>query len=1375
MVKEFSNQFLNVDLHPSQAGERDIFFLKNGDIQGFESGSQSYFVQNKLGNTPCVIFPDKYIERGFIPINDNKVVVFLHNSTDNLSQIGVINLSNCTYEIIVTDACLNFVSEITGVYKFTNKEGRVRVYWVDGVNSNRYLDIYRDGAFYHFPKKLIGSNCESCTSSETNDLDCEKLSITANIKVPCLKVVQNNSGNLESGVYQIGLAYGDDNLILSNYYLSQPIHLFGNNLSLDVEIECVDNIFSELTPVIVSQTRTNGLVAYKFPSLPVTATKFTLSNLDNASIVSTEEILTKKVYYDKSKFIVTNSETLLLGGHGSNKPLNYQTKSNNITVNWQEIKVLKSKAHLYPSFMRDEVYALAIEWFDLKGNSLGVFHIPGRLANLQDIATIPPDNDIYELENCNAPVLVKWQVENTASGQSVSPPVLCQECGGRDISKYGDMSYWETENLRYPNTSEFGSLACQPIRHHKMPSSTLTHIHNDFIAQSIPQDCYDIDLPEGGTYEYCPPNLEVITEDNCINILAVSLGNIQHPTDEFGNEIPVLGYRILVGDRKSHKSILHKGLIYNMWEDTSTKDKSFYPNYPFNDLNADVFLNTSQYPNNNIGQSPNSWFPPNVYSRRKFTYHSPEIHYTETANEFGTELKLYGEEVGYINGTKTDVYKHPKTRLGKGNIQDLSYSNNVKQLNGVCNYARFLPYTVAYKSRFKVESSQFLLPVKQITSDGTRVNNYLRESSFYVSLNRDVPNPATEDVSRILSAEGNKSYSWFTNISRVGSNVKGVSYYTGVKIKQPDQYGSLEQISYRPVTCIQTVIPDDSPNYYGVSRVFGGDVYISRHTLLRKMPLFTQWLTDVPITTEINYKDYNNVWFPRFYYNNLTTVDDEYNVDGQLDITGGNTDTYLAAGDKYLFITGVINFWCESEYIGNYREEDISINGQFYPKISFEDVSRADKIPFDNKYIYNLFLLNNNVERVYQNTDKTIVDNNFIVSTSQKETLQSTGDPWLQFLPLNYSKLPKIYGNFTGMHFVDMYSIFFIFENQILYSRVDYSLNLNEGGVLRLGQGDIFTNRLQKLSNEDSGYVGSIDLKSFVNTRYGTYFIDRLRKRLFKWNGSLQDVTGNMYSWFQEFLKAGNQSIKAIFDNYSEQIYFSNLNVNPWTLSYYPKFEGMAVSPFVSFHSFYPSFLLADKNTFFSVNNSGKGKLWKHNSKGVYQTYYGVKVPFEIGFIINESFQNVDLQALQVYCEYIKRIGFNSLVTNKDKFFNKVLVYNDKVNTGVRNVVVKNKENPSQSLLQAENVILNPITEVTNVNNTFRFNKLESVVKSPDLPTLTWFADSYQVNNVDFSINPIDREELKGNWFKVHLIDDVNVDHKILLKLLLSKNDKLTK
>ena len=1368
-----SGKVLNLDVHPSLLGDRDLTFMLNGDCQGKEGLSNSWFAQNQLSNSLCFEFPEGYSFNGAIQLNNFDYAVFFVIEGGG-SEIGIWNSKTCNYETYVNDPCLGFNlnNPVRGVYKHLNNSNERTIYFIDGLNPNRYLIFKEDGSY---PQTYEGSKCDTCNYEELGALDCEQLRINKCFTPACLTIEDNKDGQLPTGVYQVGIAYSQDNLILTDYYFSPSIKVFSenSNIGLTISIDCIDVPFDEFTLVLVSRTKETPLATYNLGFYSVSNGTIVISNLDNAVLVDTSQALTKKTIYDYSQHIATNGEVLLLGKHKKEEPLNYQPQANNIIVKWQEIKVPKSKAYLYPSFLRDELYALSIEPFNKKGASRGVFHIPGRTSNENDLTPIPEDNDIYEASGCVRTPIYKWETENTAY-IDFEQETDCMDCSGGTVSKEGYMSYWQSENLTYPNDEEtWGELSCQPIRHHKMPSHNLTHIVDDWqalAAEGIPAQIF---------------------ESDCVNVLTVKLENIEHPLTEGVYDPDISGYRILVADRKGNKSILHKGLIFNLKREILNPaigtEEILYPNYPFNDLHEDVFLSETQTPSDPTDVSAETSLP-SYYSVQQFTYHSPDIHFVEKNQEIGTEMKIYGESIGWIDGNFEDVYKHPQNIFGLGfSVENTSRRfQYAAQSNSVAHYSKFDPFTTDYKSRFKIENSQFLLPIKQLTGDGWRLNNLYRESSFYLKVGRNVDPPTNIDTSRILASEvgysGNAQlprYDYFDQVTRNSGvhNIQAVSQYIGIKIKQPDQYGSLEQIRYRPVTCIIEVDPTGdlndptgNPIYYATDQVYGGDIYITKHSLVRKMPLFTQWLFDVPDTAKIGYKKYRNVYFPKFFYDN----DDnpfEINFDGHV---GGGLFSYVY-GKFYIFVTGVVDYYCESEFIGDFRERDFTPNGSFYPKEEISSLVRSDKITLDNKYLYNFILLNNEIERLVQNLNPTDSDSDFTVIYSQKDDFQSKGDPWLQFLPLNYTILSRIYGEFTGLHYTDNYSIFFIFENEILYSQVYFTQTTDQGNQILLNQGDIFSNRLIKLSNEYTGYTGSVDPNSFINTRFGTFFVDRYRKKIFRWTGKLEDVTNNISSWLHNYLEdtlpTYKNSIIIVFDNFTENLYIADRTQDRkedrWGLIYKPKLEGV-----VSFFSWTPEWMLTMPNNFASVDPSG---IWTHNDKFSYQQYYGEQHPFEVGLAINNQFKNSELQNIELFSEWIKYSGYDEPIYVRSEFFDEILAYNNVGSTGLMTVLLRDKSNP----VLTQNNLNNPtIVEVTQVNDSiYRFNKLSNF-RTPStnetLPMLQWSANgmTYSVVGTDPSINSRQRSDMKGKWLKLHLISNTNSEHKILIQLLVPNNDE---
>lgn len=1392
-----SNQFvatkLNFDKHFTLLESRDITYLLNGDIEGYESGNQNYFVQNQLSNELCFSLDEGYAFVGpGIPVGNSEHLFFTTNGSN--SQILLGNLDDCSYEVWASGECLGFnpAYPIRGVYKYNSQENSRTAYFIDAKNPNRYVNFDKP-----YPKVKITSDCETCEQEYSNELDCDQIKINKNITIPCLDLEANNQGQLSSGVYQLGFAWSQNGTILSDFYFSDAIKVWSDkpNIGLNLSINCIDSYsaFDQYTLVLVTTTKEGSLILYRIGDYQFPTQEVTVTSLDNTTVIDLSVATQKRVRYDKSKHITTNGETLLLGNSQITNPLNYQIQATAIQIGWTEIKVPASDAHLYPTFMRDEVYDFSIEWYKTTGENLGRYHIPGRaqndiwnsysffvgLNNKKEYDLIDAEYNIYSDPDCEQLEVEAWQLANTAyllgdvSGS-------CDGCvTGSQYGKFGGMGYYECEDLTYPDESElWGELACQKIRRHRMPSHELTHLYEN-------GGCQDTSLIVDGA----SVTATTWIEGNCVNLLGIQVSGVTLPVDANGDPIPdVYGFRILYAKRDGNKSVLHKGLIYNMRQETNgevdNQDILLFSNYPFNDAKPDFFLGTTE--TLNWDQTAHNeavvWQSGLVYNR--WTYQSPDIHFKESKNEFGSELRLYTQEVGGIFGTISSVYKHPEqsTYKSDGVVGSSRLLNYADQVDLVANHSKFLMegnINESFLNSFRIDYSQYLLPIKQY-ANSTKINNLYRESSYYMELSPAEDNlfsnpnfffpSSTEDTSRVLASHYVPNTMWddininyCSQIDEFGNtyDVNAVTLYCGVKIRQPNQYGQVGSNTYIPVD--SCVITDDPDQTFTLS---GGDIFISRHSVQKKMPLFTDWMFDVPFDTQYNYRNYRNVWYPRFWFDNNT-----------LDYTVlYNFDNRYASGDYvqgrfYTTVNGDAYFWCESEFIGDYREVDIRFNSQFYPKQALPELTRSDRFKFPELFLYDFSLLGDSIDESRLTSQVNLLNaldpnyniGDYIVAYSLKDDPQSSYDNWLNFLPLNYTVLPRIYGDFTGMHYIDQYSILFDFENITLHSQEDYSLTINQGGSLFLAQGDIFTRRLRKLSNEQSGYTGSVDPFLTINTRYGTLFYDRYRKTFFMWTDQLtpiEDLKPFLNHFNDQYNPGYEQSLISVFDNYTGNIYITDKD-RGWTISYKPKAQG-----FISFHSFIPDWYVPHHNTFLSVKNSD---LWKHNQGG-YQNYYGTQYPFEVEFAIKNPV-DVQLQSIELFVDYLTLNGYNSLTQNVNKFFNKAFIYNNKMSTGLLDLFVKNKDNPNQSLIQNKET---PTTaEVSQVmENVYRINKLEN--NQIDSPNFQFGNDgvSYTLLNTDPNRSPLTKSKLTGRWFKAHFIDDQNSTDKILVQLNLNQEDE---
>jgi hypothetical protein len=250
----------------------------------------------------------------------------------------------------------------------------------------------------------------------------------------------------------------------------------------------------------------------------------------------------------------------------------------------------------------------------------------------------------------------RWQVYNTATiiGGNLDIYNGCEE----SCYQYGLMSYWESTET-YPNDPTiWGNLCGQPIRHHKFPDSVVSHIHDN----------------QNGPLNYNTNNIVLIkgVKVDQASVVAAINGAVAGGFITQADADRIIGFRILRGNRAGNKSIVAKGLLYdvNYYQRVNggtqfDQNPVYFSNYPFNDLNANPFItdNFQNYDEDNTPVGPNLPFIPS----NRYTFHSPDTHFNEPAP--GTVLKLETVEYGQANGYFNVCQQEAKQRF----LSDASY------------------------------------------------------------------------------------------------------------------------------------------------------------------------------------------------------------------------------------------------------------------------------------------------------------------------------------------------------------------------------------------------------------------------------------------------------------------------------------------------------------------------------------------------------------------------------------------------------------------------------------------------------------------------------------------------------------------------------
>lgn len=659
MVKDYSNIFIGEGIWTNAINA--INKTHHGEL-------------GTLGNEPsnrlCTSASFSII--GYAHIEKTRWVIFSTN--DNESEIGIFEESNCSYTVLINDTCLNFnrANLITAITK-ENYDCTFSVYWQDNNNPDRVMNLSKIPYKQHYedvnnPGVPVsqcpdGSCCELVNDSPLT-LDCDAIRLHPLINQACVSVKRSNgSGQLQNGSYMACIAYTENSIRLTDYCIpSQPQGLWNHTAtgnSLEVEISNIDTRFEEYELVIISVINQNT-VAKRIGIYSTQQTKIVIDIiLQSLATIDLALIPLKSVVYDKSEKMFEVNGYLIRTSVTTKPIVNYQPLANKIKANW---KAVRYPADYYwnggnnVGLMREEVYTFFIRWIYNNGTRTASYHIPGREAIPaidRVLVTSANENQVesYETE--------AWQVGDTGIIPFQSLPLNSANTtsdGGIVFAK-GEMAFWESESEKYPidNYDVWEDLCGQKIRHHKMPSNETIHIHDDI-----------------------DPN---------IIVLGVEFSNIQPPVDENGQVITdIVGYEILRGSREGNRSIIAKGMFNNMWDfsykETSNHQgitkKGLYQNYPYNDINDDVFL-TDDYTildwqtqtigfnsysanvesSSLLGSTPSK----GTYKTDYYSFHSPDTNFNKPYLGQGSYIKIYTREDATVVGKFELPYKHPKFKL----------------------------------------------------------------------------------------------------------------------------------------------------------------------------------------------------------------------------------------------------------------------------------------------------------------------------------------------------------------------------------------------------------------------------------------------------------------------------------------------------------------------------------------------------------------------------------------------------------------------------------------------------------------------------------------------------------------------------------------
>ena len=583
---------LNLDNTVNQIKKGTLTYALNATVENFDSNSVNY--QNEEGNELCLSFPKNFvlISKYFIP-EQTKLIFFLVNPVTSESEIGYMINNDCVYRKLVNAFCLNFKVEYP-VHKVVHRitDRTTEIYWTDGFNSRRYLDLENIPYTLEF-------NSDLCDPVYTDELDCNQLKLQPNFNIPKLGVTKiTTGGDLLSGGYQFAVQYSDavGNGYTSFYSVTNPTPIADTQIatvnfnypvgkSIVIEVSNLDvsgqfQYFNLAVIKTVNAITSVELIGTYFIDQNTKQVTYTGQIVDNVRL-AINDIFEKFPYYDVAQDLTAVQDILVWDNLTSVDRINYQSIASGINLGWETHRIPDTENYAdelnstnFRSYLRDEVYAFEIVFILKNGKQTDGFHIPGRIKNSNE--TNQPDvlssNPDFIGEGNSAPY---WKIYNTGALTGFSPE-YSPENSYKGPYQYGEMAYWESTE-EYPcNDALWGELAGQKIRHHKFP---------DVLVSPIVESKNYTGTLEMGDIPVFPIGVK-------LDVSQVT-GLIESSSLTPEQKADIVSFKIIRGDRGTNKSIVAKGLLRNVGKYTREEQDFYYPNYPYNDLNEDAFLNTS--------------------------------------------------------------------------------------------------------------------------------------------------------------------------------------------------------------------------------------------------------------------------------------------------------------------------------------------------------------------------------------------------------------------------------------------------------------------------------------------------------------------------------------------------------------------------------------------------------------------------------------------------------------------------------------------------------------------------------------------------------------------------------------------------------------
>ena len=1066
------------------------------------------------------------------------------------------------------------------------------VYWSDGRrNPDRVLNTAFQDPNPWIQNCVTSAGCTTCTN--TTKIDIQQLRLAPLLDVPCLKLSKHQgSGQLINGSYQVCIAYSINETKCTDYIAFSNVYSIFNHIgtggSINLTISGISNAtkirFTEMEVVVVSMINSQ-VTAVKLGTYSTNSSVITIDNLALTLItVPIEKIPLANPLTIASDSISNTSDYLVRIGPEERPDFNYQPLANQIVTKFVAVEYPEDYYQkggdafgMNVGNLRGEVYGYFIRWVYNTGDKSASYHIPGRtkdkVATLSTGAPTPDDTGVVIATG----LMDGW--ESTEKYPDHTPEVWNSNITGRpDLNLCGQ----NIRHHKFPDQASFsGTLLSHfnPVKQNtisvmgvyfeniKFPVDNNGVIISDIVGYEIlrtVRDGHESIVAKGmvnhmrgyldgngntGLYQNYPYNdlrpdyyltsNETIgtigpanpTDWNAEDPLTIVKSDIVsfHSPDTVFNE-PFLGkgnlelLQILKGTSSGHFAVPYRHPKFKALTNLSGTILTLLSVIP-GIIGA---INVASGGVNNLQFAATDKVPMNVPLGVPSVAEGP----------YGSLSAVTAPIIRALNFTLTLAFLPMQSNIIREHLLTISKSlaperQFATQYNSHGLYNEPIPFGTT-RASFNISDYQYVKGHLQ-TFDDKIVNNLYRNNYVALKLYDEVRKqpleippfpPYLQDVSRFTITGSPDPSKFGPHKSQI------VSYYAAYRVSQLSQYGQIDSTKQVPIHCVQQVKPVAGTYIAQTPIMFGGDTYINRYTEKNSMMFFNDWLVDAPSDFEYDYTNYENVPYPRYWFNNNKTytalwerVSRSYHLDQYVPASTlfGLDGFYVTNGHFYLFNSGVRDFFVESSVNVGYRDWQDEIAKRFYDPYGFTDVDymfRSDIIKSDALYRYDYSLSANRFINQYITWGKCLrrdytpelaytcfsyFPRKVIYSLPQEE--EQTQDNWRIFLPNNYKNFDDKVIAVKDLHKTG--AIFLLESNPPMAFAGVETIDTKSTTAYTVGTGQLFDQSLQSISNVDGSYeYASCQSRfSIVNTIHGLYWVSQNTGKIFHYkSGQLTDV-----------------------------------------------------------------------------------------------------------------------------------------------------------------------------------------------------------------------------------------------------------------------------